>query len=1033
VYGAYDVVEKLDSGGCGTVFRCRHQHLQREAAVKVVVLSESNPLAEAHFVREVEVVRQFGHDRIATIFDSGVLDHGSITVGWLAMEYLPGGRIDRYIAHTHASEKQVLLLFRSIVATLLDAHQSGILHHDIKPANILMSQDGQPHLTDFGLARIAGSPNSLPGPDGPAGTPGYMAPELKCRKPVPSVTSEIYSLGVLLATLLNRKPGTTHPTAQTSAGTGYTPDRNLSRFQSRDLDAVLCRMTAAEPADRYSSLAQLLSEIDCVIDGRIVAARRVSLVERGYRWLRRNPSMAVLGAFAAATVAVAIVLFAVNLTSHYRHAREIGERNRELVAREEQMERATVSSRLRSIQTLLEHNRTLARQELEDDSLFPPPLRGFAWNYLRAETTVAVNDLSDLDGGFGGIYQVKFSPDNSKLAVCSKPRSLSIIDISKRTRTSLSQDIRLGGTVLSHPGQDTLFCQQFDGSLLEVSWDSGEVIRSIELPMNMRARMALTSLCDRIYGLTRDGRPFELQLESETINIGTESIEGVPAGLWLTPDDQILHCVTRQGIWYSWNADSLAKAHQDNVLDFVPLKFSQSHLSDVTIRAAQASYEMDFGMCIVLGFDNGVSTAVWPDANRRHSVIARSSLLTNHFAFRPRSQCVIPDGKGGLLFSVFDSHDQESVGLVTDSVIAAAVSPDNQWIATGGSNGKLFARRISGTSEQIRQLTTFSGKDLGFGPPVRAVQLRSSGETLICHREGWCAVINGATNQLLEGFQISDSQFSTVAYSPEHQLAVLGFRNPASRIVGLRVLDNGRFCTQDSLPDQVTESPSDIGRCPKTVFEIECDANVTSMCFAKNAEQLLVALRNGSLLTVDVASGQVVHRWSQFQESSAVLSMSAVEEGILCGAADGLIYLLDVRDGTIKTSWQAGDSRMYSLATSNDETQVIAGMASGMIRVFDRQGTLIRQMAGHQGRVVSLALSSDGETLASGGADHTIVIWDAHAGDMQLLLKRHTDTVTDLRFAANDSELWSTSADGAVYVWHTEDRPDDSPPTSVSE
>lgn len=1023
VYGAYDVVEELDAGGCGTVFRCRHKHLQREAAVKVVVLSENNPLAEAHFVREVEVVRQFGHDRIATIFDSGVLDHGSISVGWLAMEYLPGGRIDEYVSRTSADTMQILLLFRSVVATLLDAHRSGILHHDLKPGNILMSKDGKPHLTDFGLARIAGSKQSVPRPDSPLGTPGYMAPELKDGRSIPNVTSEIYSLGVLLSRLLNGQAEATGSTPQVSAGE-KTPYNDLSRSQSRDLDAVLARMTATEPANRYSSLTRLLSEIDCVIDGQVVEARPVSPVERGYRWARRYPSMAVLGAVATATVTIAFVLLAVHLTSKYRHAREIDERNRELIAREIQLERATVSSRLRSIQALSKQNRTLAKQALEDESLFPPPLRGFAWNYLQAEATVAVHELSDLEGGFGGIHQIKFSPDSRKLVVCSKPKCLSLIDLSNRTRTILPHEVRLAGTVLSHPGMNAFFCQQSDGCLLEVAWETGETIRRIELPKGTRAKLALTSIGDKIYGLTKEGRPFQLELASETIKIGADPIEVAPAGLWLTPDDQVLHCVTRHGVWRQWNADSLTISHSQNVLDLVPAVFWQKQLSDIKIRAAQACYEMDFGLCIALGFSNGLSTVVWPDSTRTYSVIARSSLLTNHFAFRPRSQCVIPDGKGGLLFSVFDSLDQETIGLVTDSVIAAAISTDNRWVSTGGSKGKLFVRQIPDRNERTKQLTTFPGEDLGFGSPVRTLPLRASGETLVCHREGWCAVINANTNQLLEGFQVSESQFSTVTHSPKHQLVVLGFRTPASRIVGLKVLDSGRFGTHDGAPDQVSELHFDKGRSPQPTFEVKCDANVTSMCFTKNQDLLLVALRNGEIFTIDVASGKVVQRWNQFTESSASLSMTAVEDGILCGGADGQIRLFDVSTGIVKQSWQAGKSRVYALTPSHDESQVIAGMASGSIRVFDRQGSLVHQMSGHDGRVLSLALSSDGGTLASGSADHSIAIWDAHTGDMQLHLKRHTDAVTDLHFTADNSELRSTSVDGAIYVWHTEDPSD---------
>ncbi len=1020
VYGPYEVVEVLDKGGCGTVFRCRHRHLQREAAVKVVVLSDGNPFAEAHFVREIEVVREFGHDGIATIFDSGVLNHGSTIVGWLAMEYLSGGRIDDFVSKSNASELEILSLIRSVVSTLSDAHQSGILHHDIKPGNILMSDSGEPHLTDFGLARIAGS-HDLESPNGPIGTPGYIAPELIDRNRRPGVTSEIYSLGVVLRKLL-------HHVSQVpaSASDTRTPKRHhdFVGWRSRDLDAVLARMTADNPEDRYTSLALLRAEIDRLIDGHSVAARPVPLAEKGVRWIHRNPTLAILWSVIAATLLMAFILLTVNVASRYKHAKEVDQQNQELLAREEQLKRATVSSRLRSIQPLLGRNRIVAKQQLEDESLFPPGERGFAWRFLHSEATDVAYDLSRLDGGFGGIHQVRFSPDNRKLVVCSKPRCLSLVDIFHRTRKIIPCDLRLAGTLLSHLAMTTFYCQESGGNLLEISWESGAILRRIELPVPTRAKMALTSQGHRIYGLTKEGYPFRIELASETTRIGGNPIDAVPAGLWLTPDDQILHCVTRKGIWHRWEAGTLEELQQSNIFDALDPETLLLDSTNRTLRAAEANFEMDFGICIVLAFGNGVTTIAWPGSRQSYSVIARSSPLTSHFAFRPRSQCVIPDGRGGLLFSVFDPAKQETIGQVTDSVLAAAVSPDNRWAATGGSKGKLFVRRIRDPGDGIRRLQTLAGEDRGYGPPVCTVQLTASGETLVCHREGWCAVVDVETDRVLEGFQINNSQFSTIAYSRKNQLAVLGFRTPGSKVVALHRREDGGFCDQELSSAGVLESSDPHYPPPKPSFEIECDANVTSLCFSKDEDVLLVALRNGELFTADALTGKILTRCRQFDRGSACLSMSAVAGGILCGGADGRIHLVNVTDGTIEASWRAGESRIYSLTVNRDESLIYSGMATGVIRVFDSEGNLRGQMSGHQGRVLSLALSNDGETLASGSADHRIAIWDTRSGEMQLLLNRHTDSVTDLCFSKDDSELWSTSAEGTVYRWNSQDSDD---------
>ncbi|WP_286178055.1 WD40 repeat domain-containing protein [Stieleria mannarensis] len=178
------------------------------------------------------------------------------------------------------------------------------------------------------------------------------------------------------------------------------------------------------------------------------------------------------------------------------------------------------------------------------------------------------------------------------------------------------------------------------------------------------------------------------------------------------------------------------------------------------------------------------------------------------------------------------------------------------------------------------------------------------------------------------------------------------------------------------------------------------------------------------MFTADALTGKILTRCRQFDRGSACLSMSAVAGGILCGGADGRIHLVNVTDGTIEASWRAGESRIYSLTVNRDESLIYSGMATGVIRVFDSEGNLRGQMSGHQGRVLSLALSNDGETLASGSADHRIAIWDTRSGEMQLLLNRHTDSVTDLCFSKDDSELWSTSAEGTVYRWNSQDSDD---------
>src|SRR6476620_1610093 len=213
-FGDYELLEEVGRGGQGVVFRARQKNLDRTVALKVISLGQW--ASEAHlkrFRREAHAAASLDHPGIVPIYDVGERD-GSC---YFSMKFVEGGQLDEVVRRTPLSVRQAAELIANVARTVHYAHEHGILHRDIKPGNILLDQEGEPHLTDFGLARLVESESTITHSSDVLGTPSYMSPEQAVgdNARVSSAT-DIYGLGAVLYQLLTGHPpfaaGTTYET-----------------------------------------------------------------------------------------------------------------------------------------------------------------------------------------------------------------------------------------------------------------------------------------------------------------------------------------------------------------------------------------------------------------------------------------------------------------------------------------------------------------------------------------------------------------------------------------------------------------------------------------------------------------------------------------------------------------------------------------------------------------------------------------------------------------------------------------------------
>jgi serine/threonine-protein kinase len=292
----YEVEAVLGCGGMGVVYRARHLRLQRTVALKMLLAGpHAQPAELERFLREAEAVAALHHPNIVQIYDVGDVDGRP----YFTMELIEGGSLAQQTQGAPQAAGQAAALVATLADAVHAAHQSGIVHRDLKPGNILLTSDGTPKVTDFGLARRLEGGGGLTISGTPVGTPSYMAPEqARGDKHAIGPATDVYALGAILYELLTGRPpfraeSATATLQQLVADEPVTPAR-LNPQVPRDLTTICLKCLSKEPQRRYASAAALSEDLRRFLRGEPITARRAGRLERLARWARRSPAAAAL-------------------------------------------------------------------------------------------------------------------------------------------------------------------------------------------------------------------------------------------------------------------------------------------------------------------------------------------------------------------------------------------------------------------------------------------------------------------------------------------------------------------------------------------------------------------------------------------------------------------------------------------------------------------------------------------------------------------------------------------------------------------
>src|SRR5438874_3075081 len=305
--GDYELLEEVGRGGQGVVFRARQKSLNRTVALKVINLGQW--ASQAHLRRfrlEAEAAARLEHPGIVPIHEVGERD-GSC---YFSMKFVEGGQLDEVVRRKPMSIRQAAELIAKVAHTVHYAHEHGIVHRDIKPGNILLDVKGKPHLTDFGLARLIETESAMTRTMEVLGTPSYMAPEQAVgNNAAISSLTDVYGLGAVLYQLLTGQPpfagGTTYETIKLLLDTEPRSPRLLNPKIDRDLSTICLKCLEKDSQRRYPSALALAEDIERWLKHEPIQARHIGIFTRGRKWVRRNPTSALLAASLVALAAAA--------------------------------------------------------------------------------------------------------------------------------------------------------------------------------------------------------------------------------------------------------------------------------------------------------------------------------------------------------------------------------------------------------------------------------------------------------------------------------------------------------------------------------------------------------------------------------------------------------------------------------------------------------------------------------------------------------------------------------------------------------
>jgi WD40 repeat protein/predicted Ser/Thr protein kinase len=978
LFGKYVLISKAGEGGFGAVYRAWQLDLGRFVALKF--LHSEEPADVERFVREAQTAAKLSHRHIVPIYEVGEHDGKH----FISMEFIRGQTLDKL----RLDPRKAVEVMRDAALAVEYAHEHGIIHRDLKPQNLMMGEDGQVRVMDFGLARQLRSGTTLTVAGAVIGTPAFMPPEqaegARCDE-----RSDVYALGATLYALL-----TGHPPFEGAgplevlrkvAHLDPWPVRRWNPRVHQEVETIAAKAMEKNPAKRYRLAAEFAEDLRRHLSSEPILARPSGWTSRTLKWVRRHKLASAVGfvtSAAALVLAVGLALYTSNLDRARRMAEAAAEKARSEAARAaaaEQEAKTNEEAARRSALEAKEQRRTAEVRRAESlvhegDAL---GIAGFwadagsryeeakaAWqglgrSDLSAELGLAQSyehaspPLMRYEGHRGAVQAIAVLPDGRRALSASSDETLRLWDLMTGQETAVFRGHRgrISSIALHETGRYAV-SGGFDGT-----------VRVWDLATGWPIRIVKTDAA-------------EVWSVAVSPN-GSFALAGGSKGhvtLWDLSTGQLQarfpgHGNTVSAVGFSWDGLEVWAVSHDGPLILWDSRTGaqRARVSPTFARSAALSPN---GRHVLTG-DWNKNVALW---DRQGKAIWT---LPGH-AGPLSSVAISPDGRRGI--SVGDDRqarlwDLEKGALVRllaapgTRVSAAAFCPDSRLVLLGGQDGRLLLMETDGRTEarNLRYPT---------GHRIQAVDISPDGHVFATGGDdGLGRVWDAATGRLLRMFGRQRGAVASVAFSPDgRKLATSGEDAP------VRVWDisTGRLLAAAPGENQTT----------------------LAICWSPEGSLIASGGREAGVRVWDAQTGELRRRFPGHDQPVTTLSFLGDSRKLLSGSWDRTVREWDLESERPGKTLDTGTEAVESVAVSPDQRTLLIGTLSGEIRVVNLgTGRVSHKLKPHAYIVTAVRFSSDGSLAVTASADQVVKIWDTSTWQELRTFGGHALSVTDAAIA----------------------------------
>jgi WD40 repeat protein/serine/threonine protein kinase len=1029
VIGPYRLMEQVGEGGMGVVFVAeQHYPVRRKVALKVIKPGMDTKEVVARFEAERQALALMDHPHIARVLDAGVTDRGR---PFFVMELVRGIPITDYCDRAHMGVRERLGLFVQVCQAVQHAHQKGVIHRDLKPTNVLVTEhDGTPvaKVIDFGVAKAVGQ--SLTDKTvytrhlQLVGSPLYMSPEQAGLSGLDVDTrADIYALGVLLYELLT---GTTPfdkerfrtaaydevrqiireeepPTPSTrlstlgraavtvSANRGSEP-RKLSALVKGELDWLVMKALEKDRNRRYESAAAFAADVQRYLSDEPVLACPPSAVYRFRKFARRNRGGVLAGAGAGLALLLAVGSALVVEAANTAQIKDKHRETTEALDREKQTNDA-LHRALNGEQRALYFRRiALAAREVEARNVgrvaelleeCPIELRGWEWHYLNRRCRQEPFTYREHPGL---VSAIAVSPDGKTVASTSiapldaepKLREIHVWDRSTGRRIHRLTGNRAPVKLAFHPKGKVLFSAGEDGILRAWDMATGEPVRELKAPagavalaVSQDGRLLATACTDNAVRIW-DADDFN---ELRRLGGHTRLVHGVefgPAGRLVTAGFD--------GTARVWDTTTGQEVH-----------ILRGHAGPVF----GVAYRRDGAQIASCGLDG--TTRVWDARTGRHlRTLQTDETGLVAVAFSPDGRR-LATGSLSRAVRVWDPEaDQESLTLRghTDVVWGVAFSPDGDQLVSFGLDGTV---------------RVWDGTPLSAAPEPGQRTLRGHAAAVlsVAFRPGPGRAV------LASGSRDQTVRFWDPATGQEIR-TLLGHAGP---VYSLSFSRDGRRVATTDFSGTIKVRNADTGKDIRTFHGI-----VARAALSPDGRRVAFTAQEATVEVRDVDTGEEI--LAPFRAHAApVMALAFSPDGKRLATAgwDRAAAIWDAGTGRLLHKLTGHQHSVMTIEFSNDGTRLLTASWDKTLKLWDAAtGKEIRSFVGHEDIVSDAALSPDGNWLASASGDFSVRVWDVDTGEAVTILRGHTGHVLSVAFSPDGKRLASSSGyrgKGEVKVW----------------